>query len=406
MNADTLNFILSHPEADTSKLLLSAAKYPGIDIPTAAKCIEARKKLKEKVPSWYSCGELRFPYPTAMEQCSSEAAARYKQRFVPQGATVADLTAGLGVDTYFLSFPAASVECFEHNPSLAEATRENLRLLGRDNVTLTEGDSSALPDGRKHFDLIYLDPDRRSASGKRLYDIRECEPDITTLKDRLFTVTDRILVKISPMADITATLRLLPETSEVHVVSVDDECKEVLLLMERDFSGEPSITAADIDIAGGNKTFSSTLSRERELSCRHLTSGELEASEGLFLFRPCRAMVKAGFLKTPAERFALTKIGSDVHLYLGREPLPEFPGKAFLIEKVLPFNGKMLKTLSTFCPAASVTARNFPLSSEELHARARLKEDDTRHIFAFRLDDGSKYLVITTRISVNSFPIG
>jgi len=400
MNTATLEFILNNPQADTSALLLGASRYKDIDIPTAARCIQARRTLKIKVPSWLSYPELLFPYPIALEQCSSESTAIYKQRFITDGARVADLTAGLGVDSFFLSQKASHVDCFEHNSVLAEATKANFATLGASNITITEGDSATLPDGSTRYDLIYLDPDRRSSTGSRLYSVRDCEPDITLIKGKLFALTDRILVKVSPMADIAALLRLLPETAQVHVVSVSDECKEVLLLLERGFSGIPEITAAEISIAEGGiitDTVTASIPEEKGAVCHYATDTAL--AEGHFLLQPWRAIVKAGFLRLPSERFGVTKISSNVHFYLSPEPVPDFPGKQFRITKVLPFCGKVIKTLNKICPAASVTARDLPLTSDQLRSRAALREDDTRHIFAFPTSDGVRHILICNTCS-------
>ncbi|MBQ0006741.1 MAG: hypothetical protein KBS57_04990 [Alistipes sp.] len=399
MNKNTLDFILNHPAVDTAALLLKASAYPDIDIPTAVRCIEARKKLKTKVPLWMSFPELLFPYPLALEQCSSQATAIYKQRFIPEGTTVADLTAGLGVDAFFMSQKAVSLDCFEHNPLLFQATKHNMALLGAGNISVTQGDSNILLNTvEKKYGLIYLDPDRRSSSGTRLYSIRDCEPDITLIKAGLFRLTDRILVKVSPMADISALLRMLPETSQVHVISVADQCREILLLMEKGFSAESQITAGDISITeGGIRTrgMHSTLSAEKEARCGWASSEDILKAEGQYLYQPLHSITKAGFLKLPAVSRNLSKISSNVHLYLSAEKVPDFPGKTFRIEKILPFGGKAIKSLKSLCPAASVTARDLPMTSDQLRIRSGISEDDTRHIFAFPASDGKKFIVIT-----------
>jgi len=397
MNNRTLEFILTNERSDTSALLLGASRYPDVDMTVAARCIEARRKLKVKVPSWFSHPDLLFPFPTALEQCSSEATAIYKQRFITEGARVADLTAGLGVDSYFLSKKASTVDCFEHNHILSDATRQNFITLEAANIHITEGDSTTLLHSSEKYDLIYLDPDRRSSTGSRLYSVKECEPDITAVKDDLFRRTDRILVKVSPMADITALIRLLPETSQIHVISVADECKEVLLLMEKGFAGIPTVTSADVYIAEGELTtrgMTSTLPEEKNAVCRYAASTDIQHCEGGFLLLPLRAIVKAGFLRLPAFRFGLTKISPNVHLYFSPEPVPDFPGRHFRVEKVLPFCGKTIKTLKSICPAASVTARDLPLTSDQLRAKAGLKEDDVHHIFAFPTGDGTRHLLV------------
>lgn len=410
MTQEEIRFITDHGDADIPALLLSASRYPGIDVRTAARCIESRRKLKTKIPMWYAQPALEFPFPLALEQCSSQAAAIYRQRFVREGDTVADLTAGLGVDSFFLSLKAASVICWEHRTDLAQATARNLRLLGAGNITLREGDSRELLNSGGHWDLIYADPDRRSSTGRRIYSIRDCEPDIYEMKEELFRHTDRILVKASPMTDISAVTSMFPEASQVHAVSVDDECKEVLFLLEKDFGGEAVITAADVHIAEGGITESllqGTAAGERQASCPVFPSSGTSTMTGGFLYEPCRAIVKSGLFKTVGARFGLQKISANVHLYFSRERSAEFPGKVFRIGHVLPFSGKTLGTLRELCPAASVTARDFPLTSEQLRFKAGLKEDGDIHVFAYRTDDGKKFLTVCRKAEeATARPIG
>jgi len=409
MTPEEISFMLANETSDTASLLLGASKYPGIDIPKAVSCIEARRKLRTKIPSWNKEPSLEFPYPLALEQCSSEATAIYKRRFIQEGDTVADLTAGLGVDSFFLSGKAASVECYEHNPVLAVATLNNLRLLRAVNVTLRQGDSRDLLRGEKRYDLIYADPDRRSAAGQRICSVRDCEPDIYAIKEELFRHTGRILLKLSPMADISATTALFPETSQVHVISVDDECKEVLLLLEAGFSGEAVITAADLHIAEGadndiacgyliERLTEGTASAEREAVCPTLPPEEAMALKGGYLYEPGRAVVKAGMFRSVGMRHHMRKISANVHLYVSDAQDTTFPGKCFHIGEILPFSGKTLKSLRTICPAASVTAKDFPLTSDQLRIRAGVREDEMNHIFAFRLRDGQKVLALCRRV--------
>ena len=255
-------FVLEHENDDTSRLLLSKGKWKGIDIDLAVNTILSRKKLKNKVPAWYSEPALVFPAKLSAEQCSSQDTAAYKagiaarllsEAGLPEGkGRIADLTGGLGVDTWSLAHAAASIDYFERSEELCACARHNFHILGRDNITVHTSEISremlhGIPSGS--YSLIYLDPARRNKGGGRVYSLKDCEPDITGLRQELLRIAPRILLKASPMADISVLLSQLPEAAEVHILSSDNECKEVLILMLRNNSlpaEEIPIVAAEL----------------------------------------------------------------------------------------------------------------------------------------------------------------
>lgn len=420
MDEKTIKFIVEHESEDTAKFLLGASKYPGVDVPKAVQSIEARKKIRDKVPSWHHQTALEYPFPLALEQCSSEAAAIYKQRFVKRLCpkegrdesrggfpTVADFTGGLGIDSYFLSKVSHTLDYYERNAVLCDAARNNFKILSAININVINKviNIADLKTFLLHefYDLIYLDPARRDTSGGKVYSITRCEPDISVLKDEIFKITDRILVKVSPMADISATLRLLPETSQVHLVSVDNECKEVLLLMEKGFDGEAAIHAVNIEKDGSESDFAFTLAMEQGCRCEYC-SGEVLSEgkkEGIYLYEPNKSILKGGAFKLCSERFGLMKIAPNTHLYLGAGQTSgeaaAFPGKRFRVAEILPFGKQVLRTLRLCYPAASVTARNFPLTSDQLRARLGIGESAAVHIFATALPSGKKVLIVSIR---------
>lgn len=392
MDRRTIDFILENADADVSGLLLGASKFPDINMALAAQTIQARSRIKTKIPSWHSFPELEFPISLSLEQCSSEATARYKQRFLNENDTAADLTGGLGVDSFFLAQKCAKVDYFERNQALADAARNNFRILKSDNIFVYNSNiNSSIIDNKEfsHYNLIFLDPARRGKIGEKIYSIKECEPNILELKESLFKKTSKLLVKISPMADISATIALLPETSEVHIISVDNECKEVLLLLENNHCGEPDIFAVNI-AKGKCLDFRFRQSEENGCSC------ELGLPEGAnLLFEPNRSVLKGGAFKLAAARFGLSKLAPSTHLYVGRSPISDFPGKVLTIKEITDFNKQTIKVLAKSCPKASVTSRNFPIGSNELQKRLKISDGGNNHIFACTLLNGEKKLIIT-----------
>lgn len=395
-------FILRHETDSTAELMLHRDRWPSIDMQVAVRCIQGRAKARNKLPVWYAEPGLLYPQSLSLEQCSSQATALYKQRFVLSVDRVADLTGGLGVDSWSLSQPAASVDYFERSEELCACARHNFVALGRDNITVHYAETtpemlSRIPSDT--YSLIYLDPARRGRDGGRVYSLRDCEPDITALRPELLRIAPRILLKASPMADISVLLSQLPEAAEVHILSSDNECKEVLVLMLRDNSlpaEEIPIVAADLqsgDNSGeGTEEFHFTLREEREAVADMVAPSEISG----FLFEPSPALLKSGAFKLPAVRFGLKKISASTHFYIGHAPVELFPGKFRRILEVLPFHKAAIRDFRKKYPACSVTARNFPMTSEELRRRLGTAESDTLRVLATTASDGTRLLIVST----------
>ena len=383
-----IRFLLEHEGDDPARLLLSADRWPGIDMRRAARLIEARRKIREKLPSWHALPEIDYPDSIALEQCSSEEAARYKQAFVPEGGRIADLTGGLGVDCWMMSRRAATAHYCERDAGRCAAARHNFAILGAGNVCVHEGDGLAwLQSQTERFDLIYLDPARRDGAARRVYDIAACEPDLLAVKTLLLSRADRVLAKISPMADISRTLEQLPETREVHVVAVGGEVKELLLLLEAPQDErprpEPQIIAAE-----GALRFAFAPAEESAATVRYADH------IGRYLYQPSKALRKAGAFRLLSQRFDLAKLAPATHLYTADEAVEDFPGKRFEVEETLDWGHPAIAELRRRHPRLEMTALNFPLDTEALRRRTGIPGGGNRHIFATSLNNKSKILII------------
>ena len=380
--------------------MLHRDRWPDIDMAEAVKCIQGRVKARSKLPLWYAEPGLVYPQSLSLEQCSSQATALYKQRFVNSGDRVADLTGGLGVDSWSLSQAAASVDYFERSEELCACARHNFSALGRSNITVCHAETTPEMLGNipsDSYSLIYLDPARRGKDGGRVYSLKDCEPDITVLRHELLRIAPRILLKASPMADIRVLLSELPEAAEVRIVSHNNECKEVLILMQRGHSASPEdipIAAVEIldDNASQTAEFHFTLHEEREAAAETALPQEIKG----YLYEPSPALLKSGAFKLPAVRFGLRKISASTHFYTASAPVEHFPGKIRRIIEVLPFHKAAIRDFRKKYPACSVTARNFPMTSEELRRRLGSAESDTLRVLATTASDGSRLLIITT----------
>lgn len=405
-------FIREHENDDTSALLLARHRFPDIDIDLAVTTIECRRRLRRKVPSWYAVPSLRFPSRLAAEQCSSEETALVKARvahsIAAEGRRIADLTGGMGVDSWAFSRVFGEVLYNEMQPALAEATQENLGKLGITNVRfscrqLVPGNLKEILGGFRP-DLIFLDPARRAEDGRKVFRLADCQPDVLTLLPELMDACPDLLLKLSPMADITQLSRELPGLRAVTVVGAGGECKELLLHIRRDYNGPYALTVIengatlsfDADDRGCLGETLAQANRPAATLFREDTSASAAPSQRL-LFEPGKALAKAGVFRQLASRFGLTQADTSTHLYFA-ESLPNelLPfGKIFQIEEVLPLGNETYRSLRKRIPAAEITARNLPQTSDALRRKLGIASGGTKHLFGLRTPSGNLLLVTT-----------
>lgn len=335
------------------------------------------KKFAAKLPEWAAAQGVEIPSSLALEQCSSTATALYKASLVGKTGTVTDITGGFGVDSWAFSKVADKVFYFEQNARLADAVKKNCEALGTDNITvscecITPG--STIPD----CDLLFADPARRSDTGRKVFLLEDCTPDILTLLPLVWRHTARVMLKLSPMADISMLAsRLGPQLKEVHAVGLDGECKELLCLLER---GKDSpgymITVADLN-SGASLRFSPEEERQADV----IFTGDIRP--GRYLFEPSAALMKSGCFKLISGRFGMEKMSRDTQLYVS-DAIPsdlQGLGKFFVIEDVRKMDKTSLKEMGRANPIAEVSARGIPMRSEELRDRLGCKSGGSRHIF-------------------------
>lgn len=383
-----IQFIKEHATDDLTRLLLSAAKYPGMDIPFLVDQIAVRRQIREKLPSWFENGQLVFPAKIAAEQCSSEQTAAYKQELIGESWTICDLTGGLGIDSYFLSRKAKQLTYIERFPVYCEAAKHNFSVLEANNITIINADAAQVVDTLPEVDAFYIDPARRGESNKRVFALQDCEPNLPGLLPALLKRSPHVIAKLSPMADIQMTLELLPGTTSVHVLSVRNECKELLFVVEREADGrEPLVRCINFGL-DGMQSFSFTLEEERSAVLDSCRSGRY-----IFDMNRMPRFLKAGAFKQIAVRTGVKKLQVNSHLYTSDHLVSDFPGRRFRVDEVLSFTGKLCKGLSKTIPQANITVRNFPLSVEELRKRTKITDGGHVYLFATTLVDGEKVLV-------------
>lgn len=476
-------FIVENGNADTVRLVMACKEWPVPEDAELAELnakslavntIEGRRRLRKKLPEWVACTGLVYPSSLCAEQCSSSDTARYKASIVqrifneyvgtvasmvgdpcrttgsatkgtesvpdknspttrnqsvtelaevtiPSRGKVADLTGGLGVDSWAFSEVAEEVLYNEMNPALAAAARHNFKALGVTNIFIknSEATSDSLKDifGDFRPDVIFLDPARRDSAGKKVFLLEDCSPDVLKILPELFGISRFVLLKLSPMADITMAVERLDRTyeeylekasgkgwngqwvREVYVVASGGECKELLILLDGEWNEGYSLTCRE---DGKTLTF-----KPEEIT--KAKAGYPDSTFARIIFEPGKSLTKAGVSNAICERFGLVKLARFTHLYTISEPLSDSEseqrtaplkdfGKVFYVKEILPLNKSSMKDVGKRYPHSEVSAKNIPMSSDELRTRLKVKSGDDAHIFGVRIEtpyNEDNYLIVT-----------
>ncbi len=388
-------YLHEHEDDDVRALVLKQKEINGVPSSEIAIQLSARRKAKSKLPSWYKTNAIIYPPATNLEQCSSEATAIFKTHFintlVSTKKSAADLTGGFGVDTFYLSSVFERVHYVERDADLFEITRHNHEQLGASDIIHHCLSAEAFMDQTDlNFDLIYIDPSRRDGQSRKVYKLADCFPDITSLQRIMFIKSDYLLIKASPLLDIQQGLREIQYVKNVFVVSVDNDCKELLFLAERNFNGEPLIEAVDLLESGSvRSSFAFTLTDERNATA---ITGEPDQ----YLYEPNASILKSGAFKLISEKFGLTKIDVNTHLYTSAVVVPGFPGKVFHVKHLNP-DAKQLKE---HLPEGKVNiiSRNYPLTPDEIKKKFRLRDGGQNFLIGFS-SSRKKNLALCSRVT-------
>ena len=401
----TKEYIKQHRNDDVYKLALGKAPE-GVDLQYALQQIAAYQTIVKKIPSWAECDNLIFPPKLSLEQSSSELTAQYKAQLIKEFMgnepfTHIDLTGGMGIDCYFIAQYTQTSHYVELNPDLCQIAQHNFTHLNPNitvhNTTAEEFLKQSTDNGQQNSSLlIYLDPARRGNHGEKLVSISDCQPDVVELLPQMFQITDKVVVKLSPMLDITRAISELTHIEHLYVISVGNECKELLLFINRNYNAETQIHAINLKPTVNSqqttdRLLTGTLSHESALSLTYAR----EVSK--YLYEPYAAHLKSGLYKTIAEAYEVEKLHQHSHLYTSMELNSEFPGRRFEVEQVIPFDKKSAKSLFKSLKQANLTTRNFPLTVSELRTQYKIKEGGATYIFATTLHDDSKVLIVCSK---------
>ena len=421
----TLRFIQEHSEDDVKTLALKAHGLEGVDLPFALDQIAGRQTARRKLPSWAAVDSIVYPPHISMEQCSSEQTALYKKSVLDRlhwlslrspndvSSFLIDLTGGFGVDFSFLSRGFRKAVYVERQEHLCDAASHNFRCLGMDNAEVVCEEAEDYLDYCDNADVIYLDPARRDSHGGKTFAISDCTPDVISLLPTLLKKARLVMIKLSPMLDWRKAVADLGEENvvEVHIVSVDNECKELIVVLSS-LSSSPSTSSSAfcpslycVNILTGTlSTLVVPLSRQSQCGkCQFAVSDNQEtAASPAFLYEPNASIMKAGCFDALCDRYPhLIKIAPNSHLFISSEEIPDFPGRSFSIDKTTTMNKKELRKALSGITSANIATRNFPLSVNELRKRLKLKDGGNTYIFATTDINTCHILYICAKISNN-----
>lgn len=374
-------FIREQCENPTSRLAFQKNPFPQVEWKLILQQIEAKAKAKEKLPLWYSAQNIIYPPKISVEQTSSEKTAIYKSSLI-NGKKIIDLTGGFGIDAYFFSKQFESVIHCEQNAVLSSIVQHNLKQLNANNIQCIAGNSEEILSSlQQQFDWIYIDPSRRNEQKGKVFMLKDCEPNVPELMNYYFQFSNQILIKTAPILDIKAGLNELKFVKNIHIIAVENEVKELLWEIEKDFSGQPNLKTVNL----------TRLKTEHfEFFLNEDVSRAILGKPEKYLYEPNAAIMKSGGFDEVAHFFNVKKLHPHSHLYTSNE-LINFCGRVFELQQTIPYNKKSMIQLGL--SKANITTRNFPETVESLRKKWKIKDGGDVYCF-FSTDDENQKIVL------------
>ena len=397
----TAEFIREYRERDIRQLALQANRFPDVDMPYALDQIQGWQIARRKLPKWAACDGVIFPPHLSMEQCSSEPTAQYKLNLATEWAervghasSMTDLTGGFGVDFSFTSCAFAAATYVERNEQLCHIVEHNLPLLGLNNATVVCADAVEYLSTVEPQTMLFLDPARRDEHGAKTVMLADCTPDVVQLLPKLLEKSRFTMLKLSPMLDWHKAVDDLQGTvREVHIVSVGGECKELLLVFSTVVESELKVYCADLSTASAP----SSLFVYTPGSSAIVANSKLKTQNSKFVHEPNASIMKAGCFDELAAAYGVSPVSRNSHLFLSDEPVEDFPGRSFVVERVTTMNKGELRKALVGIEKANIATRNFPLTVAELRKRLKIKDGGDVYIFATTTAEGEHLLLISRK---------
>lgn len=386
---DLQKFINKYRNEDVKKLALRYSSLLGDNLNYVMTQISGWQRCRVKIPSWSNIDGLRFPVQLSMEQCSSEQTAMLKAELI-KGDTFVDLTGGFGVDCAFISKSFIQSTYVEQNDELAAIVAHNYSLLGLTSITTNIADGVSYLKDMQAVSVIYLDPARRDNFGRKMVSISDCMPNVSEIRELLFSKADDVWIKYSPMLDISLALKELESVVELYIISVDNECKELLFHLKQHVECEPSIFCIN---------FQKGVRSELRFLYKEEANEPLQIATTLekYLYEPNSSLLKSGCFKRLSTLYGVKKLDINSHLYTSEKLLEDFPGRVFQVEQSSTMNKKLLKSFLKGLDKANITLRNFPLSVEALRKSLKIKDGGDIYLFGTTIN-GTHTLVKCSKI--------
>lgn len=368
------DFIKNNLYSDINKLLLTN-KDKDLDIEFCIRAIQGIKIAKEKFPYLLDF-QIIYPPQSNLQQTSSQITSEYKSSIFSNNNTLRDLSSGFGIDDIFFARKLKKIYYHEKNQELVDIARENFRTLGLNNIEIINGDSTKDIKEYEYTDIIYIDPSRRDNNNNRVFLLKDCKPNILEILPSLFLKTQIIALKLSPMLDIKELIREINNIKEIHIISIKNECKELFLLLEKDYFEEIEYYCIDIDNYGNRSEF---------IFKNPIPNNDFPSRKNIesfrYLFEPNSSIMKSGAYHILNQYFDITKLSQKSHIFLSQNDVKDFPGRRFIIKDLLPYKNKLIKSLSNIYPKANISVRNFSETVIQIRKRTKIKEGGEDYIF-------------------------
>lgn len=386
LHTDIQNFINKNLKEDSSKLALKKNPFPEINYSVVMNQIITKKKAKDKLPTWFSTENIIYPEKISVEQTSSETTAKYKSSLV-SGQKLIDCTGGFGIDDYYFSKQFKTIIHCELNSDLSQIVKHNFEVLKASNIEYYHGDSTEILEQlNQKFDCIYIDPSRRNDAKGKVFMLADCLPNVVDLQDFYYQFTNTILIKTAPILDLHSGLLELKNVSEIHIVAVDNEVKELLWKIEKNFDSSPIIIAVNLE-------------KEKQTITKIESSKSYSARYSLpkkYLYEPNASLMKSGGFEAVSEFFTVGKLHQHSHLYTSDEVI-DFPGRKFQIDVIVPFQKK---EISQFIQGKkmNISTRNFPIKPEEIKKKYKIQDGGTVYAFFTTNLNNEKIILLCTKL--------
>lgn len=385
--------MMKKAKTDIHDLALKAHRHPDVDVQQLIRQQQGQQLAEQRLPLWASTEGIIYPHHLSLEQCSSQLTAAYKASLVaamPVKDTMTDLTGGFGVDAAIIGRHFSHLTFVEQNAELCDLARHNLPLLGVRQLDVVNCDCTTYIPQMSRQNLLFIDPARRDKNGRRTFAISDCTPDVCQLLPHLMRLSDRLIIKLSPMLDVTSVVNSLPGLTELHIVSVNNECKELLAIIDETATLDPPIVC--VNLKGTDFNPSTTQSYTFTKSSEQSSSGIYTSTVLQYLYEPNASIMKGGCFRSITQTYGFRQLHPNSHLYTSDTLVADFPGRIFRVEGIHTLNKGGVRELQAL-KKANISLRNFPGKTDDLRKRLHLSDGGDTYLFASTLDDNRRVLI-------------